>query len=134
MDFTIKPTNSTPALTAEIAQLIYAQIKEHGNADLAFKNQVDSALEPEHFLIVDKEADGIVTEFQAKLNGSYLLENKIPATYDEEGEILYEEVPAVYYKVTTEAVLKSSVESDLLDVEIVYNDFKGDKTFTELKE
>ena len=133
MDFTIKPTNSTPALTVEVAQLIYNSIVLNGNADLAFKAQSDSSLEPEHFPLVDKEGMKIMNEIQSKFNGSFLLEAKIPATYDEEGEILTEEVPAVYYQVTTETVLKNSLSSDMLDTDIVYNDFKGSKTFTELK-
>ena len=123
MDFTIKPTNSTPALTAEIAQLVYNKIKEHGTADMAFKSQDDSSLEPEHFKLVNTEADRIVNELNAYKNGK-IITPKVLATYDESGEVLTEEVPAVHYVYTTDKDLISQVSSDLLNVTTIYNDIQ----------
>ena len=62
MEFKTQPTNSTPALTAEVAQEIYGLIKTYGSADRAYKDKGNSDYEPEHFNIVDKEIDRIVRE------------------------------------------------------------------------
>ena len=45
MEFTEQPTNSTPALTAEVAQTIYGLIKTYGSADRAYKDKGNSDYE-----------------------------------------------------------------------------------------
>ncbi|MDD4111365.1 MAG: hypothetical protein PHS54_07520, partial [Clostridia bacterium] len=92
MDFTTQPTNSTGELTAELAMAVYNKIKEAGNADLAYKAQVDSLLEPEWFDIVNKEGDRIINEIIAKENGTFIVEPAYPAEYDEEGNVTAEAV------------------------------------------
>jgi len=133
MDFTIKPTNSTPELTSEVAQTIYAEIIEHGNADLAFKAQVDSAYEPEHFKLVDKEIDKLFSDMNRYSSGNVLVEPEVNHIDEITGEIIIDS-PANYYILTTETDFKKQFSSDYLDISVVYGDWKGDKTWTEIKE
>jgi len=121
MEIKTQPTNSTPELTSEIAQAIFAKIVEYGNADKAYKSQADSAYDPEHFQAVDKEADRISAELAAYKSGSKVITPAVPAVYDEEGNVTTEAVPAVCYEYTTDEDLLSQVTSDLLDVESVYD-------------
>lgn len=125
MDFTQKPTNSTPELTAELAMIVYNKIKEAGNADLAYKAQVDSLLEPEWFDIVNKEGDRIINEIMSKENGTFIVEPAYPATYNEDGSIKEEAVPAVYFDASDTNFLINSLTSDLLDVATVYADYNA---------
>lgn len=120
MDFTNKGTSSTPELTSEIAEAIYGEIKTHGNADLAFKAQTDSIHEPEHYKLVDKEADRIVKELNEFKNGKLLEAEE--SHYDEESGEKVVDKEAVYYEYTTDEDLIAQVSSDYLDVETVFND------------
>ena len=132
MDFTTKGGNSTPVLTSDIAGEIYALIKLEGNADLAFKNQENSQYEPEHFKEVDNEADRLFKEMNKYAYGRVLLEAE-QSHYDEETGEKVIDSEAVYYSLTTETNFKSQFSSELLDVNTVYNDWKGDKTWTQIK-
>jgi len=127
MDFTNKPTNSTPKLTSEVAQTIYAKIIEHGNADLAFKAQTDSAYDPEHFKIVNEEADAMIRIINNHMSGSVVLK---PAEYDEEGNVTKE---AVYWKPTTESNLIALFDGYLLDGYTVVNDVENGMTWADFK-
>ncbi|MDD4805099.1 MAG: hypothetical protein PHN69_08230 [Candidatus Pacebacteria bacterium] len=122
MDFNDKPTFSTPALTAEVAQEIYSLIKQYGSADRAYKLKGNSNYEPEHFDLVNKEADRIVRELREYKNGNVILEAAIPAVYDEEGNVTSDAIPAVMYEYTTDADLIEQISSDYLDVATIYND------------
>jgi len=108
--FTQQPTFSTLEITPEIAQSIYALIKEFGDADKAYKLKGNSDFEPEHFPIVEKEIERL-----------------------EEGEINEEAVPAVYYEATTKTKLIEDVSSDLLNVETLLNDLMAGETWTNYK-
>ena len=119
MDFNDKPTFSTPALTAEVAQEIYALIKEHGSADKAYKEKGNSDYEPEHFDLVNKEADRIVRELREYKNGK-LLQAEV-SHFTEDGEKVIDS-EAVYYEYTTDADLIEQISSDYLDVATIYND------------
>jgi hypothetical protein len=131
--FKTEPTFSTPEITPEIAQSIYALIKEFGDADKAYKLKGNSDFEPEHFPIVEKEIERLASEINSRMSGSYLLEPAYPATYTEEGEIDEEAVPAVYYEATTKTKLIEDVSSDLLDVETLLDDLMGGETWTNYK-
>ena len=74
---------------------------------------------------VQAEINKLESEMVSKMSGSYELTAKIPAVYDEEGEILTEEVPATYYVVTTETSLKASMSSKLLTVDTVVTDVRA---------
>lgn len=101
MDFTIKSGTSTPEITTEIAQAIYAEVKEHGSADCAYKCQSNSEYDPEHFVIVDKEGDRVIKELRAGCVNS------------------------------TQTALLSSVTSDLLDVSVLLEDDKNGRTYAQ---
>jgi len=116
MDFNAQPTNSTPDLTAEIAGQVYVLIKQFGDADKAYKMKGDSAIDPEHFELVNKELDRIVSELYLYRNGSKLLNS---AVYDEEGNLISE---AVYYQYTTDEDLALQVTSEYLSVSIIIED------------
>ena len=75
-------------------------------------------------LPLELKINKLESEMVSKMSGSYELTAKIPAVYDEEGEILTEEVPATYYVVTTEIALKASMSSDLLDIDTVVTDVR----------
>ena len=97
-------------------------------SDKAHNSQYDF----EDFVSVDKEAKKVKAELLSKLNGSFKLTAKVNATYDEEGEILTEEVPATYYVVTTETALISGIESEL-DIIKILNVLKDGSTWTAYK-
>ena len=117
--FNEQPTNSTPELTSEIAGQVYNLIKEHGDADKAYKLKEDSSIDPEHFTAVDKEIDRIVRELNEFKNGK-LLEPEV-SHYNEEGEKVIDS-EAVYYEYTTDEDLALQVSSDLLDVATIIED------------
>ena len=120
MDFNEQPTNSTPALTAEIAGQIYNLIKEHGDADKAYKLKGDSSIDPEHFVLVDKEIDRIVKELNEFKSGKLLEAEEFH--YDEEtGEKVIDK-EAVYYEYSTDEDLAEQVSSDYLDVATIIED------------
>jgi hypothetical protein len=116
MDFNAQPTNSTPALTSEIAGQVYNLIKQFGDADKAYKMKGDSAIDPEHFDLVNKELDRIVSELNLYKNGSKLL---TAAEYGAEGNLTKE---AVYYQYTTDADLAKQVSSEYLNVATIIED------------
>lgn len=133
INFNPEPTTSTPELTSEIAQAIYTLIKTHGDADKAYKLKGNSDYEPEHFTQTANEIERLFNEMNRYASGSVVLEAGTPATYNEEGEIETEAVEPVYFTPTTETNFKEQFSSDLLDVNIVYTDWKGDRTWTEIK-
>lgn len=131
MDFTIKPTNSTPEMTAEIASNAYSKIKEFGNIDLAFKAQTDSSIEPEHFVKVDNEADRLIREINSFMGGKLLSAEEFH--YDEESMEKVIDKKEVRYIPTTKTDLIKQLSSDFLDVELILNDYISG-TWTEFKE
>jgi hypothetical protein len=133
MEFNEQPTNSTPALTAEIAGQVYDLIKQYGDADKAYKLKGDSSIDPEHFTAVDAEGDRLIGEINTLMSGGKVITPAVPAVVGEDGEITSEAVPAVYYEPTTEANLLAQLSSDLLDVEDVLDDQKGEMTWTQFK-
>jgi len=75
-----------------------------------------------------KAKQGLVQEIESKLRGTYVITAK---SFNEETQ---EEIPAVYYIVTTEAKLLTDLSvNDKWSAEEVYNELKADKTFEELK-
>lgn len=119
MDLNKQPTYSTPVLTAEIAQNVYDLIKQHGDADKAYKLKGHSLIDPEHFLAVDKEIDRIVKELRAFKNGKLLEAEEFH--FDEEGNKIVDK-EAVYYEYTTDEALAEQVSSDYLDVATIIED------------
>ena len=120
MDFNEQPTNSTPALTAEIAGQVYNLIKQYGNADKAYKMKGGSSIDPEHFTAVDKEIDRIVRELREFKNGK-LLQAEVSHFDEETGEKVIDS-EAVYYEYTTDEDLALQVSSDYLDVATIIVD------------
>jgi len=132
MNYTTKPTSSTPELTSTVAKAIYTLIKTHGTADNAFKAQADSLYDPEHFKAVDGEIDRIVSELNSFASGK-IVTPEVPAEYDEEGNVTKEAIPAVRYQLTTESKLKSQVSSTLLNVGDILNDIEPNGIWAEYK-
>jgi hypothetical protein len=119
MDFNEQPTNSTPALTAEIAGQVYNLIKEYGDADKAYKLKGDSLIDPEHFSLVDKELDRIVKELREYKAGKLLEAEE--SHFDEEGNKVIDK-EAVYYEYSTDEDLALQVSSEYLDVMTIIED------------
>jgi len=132
VEFKTAPTNSTSELTSEIASNVYSEIKSHGDADTAFKAQTDSSIDPEHFKTVNNEVDRLFSEMNKYASGNVLLEPEVSHFDEETGEKVVDS-EAVYYKLTTETDFKSQFSSDYLDIAEVYNDWKGSRTWTEIK-
>lgn len=132
MEFKERPTSSTPEITAEIAGKVYDLIKQYGDADTAFKSQSDSAIDPEHFKTTDKEADRLFKEMNRYTSGDVLLEPEQYHFDEETGEKIIDS-KAVYYTLTTERNFKAQFSSNLLDVAEVYTDWKGNRTWTQIK-
>jgi len=131
VDFNLTPTSNQAELTAVDAQLIYGLIKEFGDADKAFKNKHGSDLEPQHFPIVSKEADRLFVEMSRYATGNVILEAEV-SHFDVDSNEMVIDSPTVYYKLTTETDFKAQFTSDLLDVEEVYKDWKGSRTWAEI--
>jgi hypothetical protein len=119
MEFNEQPTNSTPALTAEIAGQVYNLIKQFGDADKAYKLKGHSLIDPEHFSLVDKEIDRIVRELREYKAGKLLEAEEFH--YDEEGNKVIDK-EAVYYTYTTDEDLALQVSSEYLDVMTIIED------------
>ena len=79
----------------------------------------------EVFEIVNKEGDRIINEIMSKENGTFIVEPAYPATYNEDGSIKEEAVPAVYFDASDTNFLINSLTSDLLDVATVYADYNA---------
>jgi len=125
------------ALTSVKAQEIYALLKTGKGETEMF---VENAISFKDSKLVTTEMARLESEYISKVSGSFLLEAKIPATYTEENEIETEEVPAVYYKVTTKIALLKTMSSDLLsldevcsDIEDYYGFYEEDRDFTDFK-
>ena len=131
MEYTAQPTNSTPELTAVIAQAIYTKIKQYGTADSAFKNQSDSKYDPEHFEATDKEIDRIVKELNEYASGKIITPEEFH--YDEETGEKIIDVEEERYVMTTETDLVAQVESELLDVKDILNDIEPNGIWDEFK-
>jgi len=117
---TVNPINTLPALDSTHAMEIYVALKTKDGNRLFLEDNIAT----EYTEQVQAEINKLESEMVSKMNGSYELTAKIPAVYDEEGEILTEEVPATYYVVTTEIALKASMSSDLLDIDTVVTDVR----------
>jgi len=117
----IVESNSLPALSADEAMSIYELLKTK-DANVLF---LEEDIATEYTEQVEKELKRLESEVVSKMSGSFVTTPKVPATYDEMGEVDKEAIPAVYYKVTTETALKSSLSSDLLDVDTVVADVRA---------
>lgn len=67
------------------------------------------------------EANRVKNELTSKKNGTFLLEEAIPAEYDENGNVIKEAISAVYYKYSTKKALIETITSDL-DVSKLYGE------------
>lgn len=123
INFNPEPTTSTQPITSEIAQEIYVLIKEFGDVDKAYKMKGNSDYEPEHFAQTNNELERLVGLISTMKSDAYIIEPAYPAEYDEEGNVTAEEVPAVYLDGSSKANLLPYLSSELLDVEVVLNDF-----------
>ena len=112
--------NILPVLESTNAMEIYEALKSKDGNRLFLEDNIAT----EYTEQVQAEINKLESEMVSKMSGSYELTAKIPAVYDEEGEILTEEVPATYYVVTTETALKASMSSDLLDIDTVVTDVR----------
>ena len=108
-------------LNAESAQAIYAEFKLGKNENELFKEGVSFS---DSKLVMD-EIKVLESEMLSKMNGSFVLTEMVPAEYNEEGEETAVSIPATYFNVTTELVLKNSMSSDLLDVSILVADVRA---------
>ena len=117
---TIKTANTLATLSSKNAKIIYGKLKTKDGNRLFLEDDIAT----EYTEQVQKEISSLESEMVSKMSGSYVLTPKVLATYDDEGEVLTKEVPAVYYIVTTEAALKASMSSDLLDVSTVVTDVR----------
>ena len=117
---TVNPINTLPALDSTHAMEIYVALKTKDGNRLFLEDNIAT----EYTEQVQKEISILESEMVSKMSGSYVLTPKVLATYDDEGEVLTKEVPATYYIVTTEAALKASMSSDLLDVSTVVTDVR----------
>jgi len=133
VDFKEKPVCSTKELIPSVAKEIYLLIKQYGDSDSSFKEKGNSDYEPEHFKLVDKEIDKLFSDMTRYASGNVLLEPEVNHIDEITGEIIID-IPASYYVLTTETDFKKQFSSDYLDISIVYGDWKGDKTWTEIKE
>jgi len=114
-----KPVNILPALEKEDAMEIYELLKTK-DANTLFLEGIATDYSEQ----VIAEMRRLENEMNSKMNGSFELTSKIPAVYNEEGDISKKEILATYYTVTTETALKSSMSSTLLDVDIVAIDVR----------
>jgi len=103
-----------PELTKEIASDIYELLKTENMQSI----RLNYGYRMEHIKAVKKEAKRIEAEMINKMSGKYPL---TPPSFDEEGNVL---TPAEYYIPTTQAHIKNSITSDLLDVATVVNDIR----------
>jgi hypothetical protein len=132
VEFNEQPTSTQKTLDATDAQEIYGLIKQFGDADKAFKNKQGSDLEPQHFPMVSKEADRLFKEMSKYASGKVVITPEQSHFDEETGEKIIDQ-EAVYYKLTTESDFKAQFSSDYLDVAEVYSDWKGNRTWTEIK-
>ena len=133
MDFIQTPTNTTPQLTEQIAQDIYNLIKLYGNSDLAYKLKGNSNYEPEHFPIVDKEIDSIISQINTLASGQFLIQEEVNHV-DELTEELVIDTPAEYFTPTDKESFVAMLSSNLLDPSVLLQDYVLFKGFDYLTE
>ncbi len=107
-------------ITSELAQQIYELLKIK-DANRIF---LEDNIATEYTKQVEEEIKKLESEMVSKMNGTFELTAKIPTEYDEEGNVINEEVPATYYTVTTETALKNSMSSELLNISKVVEDIR----------
>ena len=133
MDFTQTPTNTTPELTEQIAQDIYNLIKLYGNSDLAYKLKDNSNYEPEHFPIVDKEIDSVISQINVLASGHFLIQAEMNHIDETTGELVID-TPAEYFTPTDKESFVAMLNSNLLDPSILLQDYVLFKGFDYLTE
>ena len=131
-----KTTNTLPALESDVAAAIYELLKTKDANRIFLEDNIPTEY--------TEQVEGIISAFESeyvsKVSGSYMITAKIPATYDEAGEIVDEAIPAVMYELTTKTALLESISCELLDkatiasdVEDYYKEYKENRTFAEFK-
>ena len=130
----IKATKTLAPLTAEKAKEIYELLKTKDANSIFLEDNIPT----EYTKQVQTEMDRLENETITKASGNFIIEPAYPETYNEDGEVDEEAVPAVYYKLTTKKALLESMSSDLLDVseacsdvEDYYGEYKKDRSFTD---
>jgi len=93
----------------------------------------NSAYDFGDFVVVETEKKAIESDIKSLMSGSVVLTPAEPAEYDEEGNETKAAVPATYVVIESEEQLLATLGSEILDVETIYNDFKGGLSFAELK-
>lgn len=122
INFNPEPTTSTPELTSEVAQAIYALIKTHGDADKAYKLKGNSDFEPEHFTETVKEAERIFSEIAILKSGTKVMKEAVYETNEEGEQTIVSE--AEYFVPENDLDILSQLSSDLLDCEQLLIDSK----------
>ncbi len=122
INFNPEPVVSTPVLTPQVAQEIYALIKLHGNVDSAYKLKGNSDFEPSHFAQVQDELNRLGGQILQMKAGSYIIEPGYPARHNEEGEVEEEAVAPVYLDPEKKALFKNYLTSELLDIDTLLTD------------
>ena len=117
---TIKTINTLATLTSKKAQEIYVGLQTKDANRLFLEDNIPT----EYTVAVEKEINRLESEMVSKMSGSFIIEPAVPATYTEDGEIDEEEVPAVYFGVTTETALKASMSSEILDIPTLVTDVR----------
>jgi len=110
--------NTVPGLTSTQAMVVYEGLKTKDANTLFLEDNIPTG----HSEAVVKEMRRLETEMVSKMNGSFLL-NAEQSHYDDEGNKVVDK-EAEYFVVTTEAALKNSLSSDLLDVAVVVVDVR----------
>ena len=108
MDFSPKPTCSTPELTPEIARGIFELIRTYGNVSTAFKSQ--NQYDYSHFGRVHDELVRMTNAITLYMQGQAI---RSAAVLDEETGI--ETVPATYHVPDTKTKLVNWLTSDYLN-------------------
>lgn len=78
-------------------------------SDPAHNSTIDFA----EFVEVVDEADKVKDELSSKKAGTFTISSSVPAVLNDAGEVVTEEVPAVFYQYTTDSDLVASITSEL---------------------
>ena len=129
----LEAETKTEQITKDDGMVIYNLIKSNPSLSPAQLINIDgnNYLYTSFKEVID-EKDRLFNEFSRYASGSVLLTPEEFHFDEETGEKVIDK-KAVYYTLTTETDFKAQFNSDLLDVNEVYNDWKGSRTWTEIK-
>ena len=91
---------------------IFAEIKEHGNAQGAFLSGL--GFEPSHIKMVDEEGDRLFNLVKLIASGKYVIQEEVSHIDEDTGEKVID-TPLEYYTPTTKTDFKSQFNSSFAD-------------------